>query len=64
MLRESAINMGLLMLMSYVVLVITAGLSETDAMTVLTGTIPGRITIGVMAAVLLMYFGQAASLYK
>lgn len=64
MLRESAINMGLLMLMSYVVLVITAGLSETDAMTVITGTIPGRVTIGVMAAVLLMYFGQAASLYK
>ena len=64
MLRESAINMGLLMLMSYVVLVITAGLSDTDAVTVLTGTIPGRVTIGVMAAVLLMYFAQAASLYK
>ena len=64
MLRESAINMGLLMLMSYVVLVITAGLSDTDAMTVLTGTIPGKVTIGVMSAVLLMYFGQAASLYK
>ncbi len=64
MLRESAINMGLLLLMSYVVLVITAGLSETNAMTVLTATIPGRVTIGVIAAVLLMYFGQAASLYK
>lgn len=64
MLRESAINMGLLMLMSYVVLVITAGLSDTNAVTVLTGTIPGRVTIGVMAAVLLMYFAQAASLYK
>ena len=64
MLRESAINMGLLMLMSYVVLVITAGLSETNALTVLTATIPGRVTLGVMACVMLIYFGQAASLYK
>ena len=64
MLRESAINMGLLLLMSFVVLTITSALSETTVAVMLTGTLPGRITIGVMCGVVLMYFGQAASLYK
>ncbi|MCR4792837.1 MAG: type II secretion system F family protein [Lachnospiraceae bacterium] len=64
MLRESAINMGLLILMSMVVLVITASLSETSVTGILTATIPGRVTLFVIAAVLFLYFSQAAALYK
>jgi len=64
MLRESAINMLLLMVMSLVVLVITTSLSETGLGPVLFGSIPGRVTLAVMAGVCLMYFKQAAALYK
>ena len=64
MLRESAINMLLLMVMSFVVLAITTSLSETGLGTVLTGSLPGRVTLTVMAGVCLMYFKQAAALYK
>lgn len=63
-LRESAINMILLLLMSFVVLAITASLSETTPSVVLFGSIPGKISLGVMAGVALMYFGQASKLYK
>ena len=64
MLRESAINMILLLVMSLAVLAITASLSETTVKDVILGSIPGRVTIGVMAGVFLMYFGQATKLYK
>ena len=64
MLRESAINMVLLLIMSYVVIAISASLSETQVNAVLFGSIPGRITLGVLGAVLMMFFVQAASLYK
>ncbi len=64
MLRESAINMFLLIVMSFVVLAITTSLSETALTPVLTGTLPGRMTLIVMAGVSLMYFKQAAELYK
>lgn len=63
-LRESAINMVLLMVMSFAVLAITASLSETTAQMVLTKSIPGEISLGVIAAVIVMYFGQASKLYK
>ena len=63
-LRESAINMVLLMVMSLAVLAITASLSETTVESVLFGSIPGRISIGVIAGVGIMYFGQASKLYK
>ena len=63
-LRESAINMVLLMVMSLAVLAITASLSETTVESVLFGSIPGRISIGVIAVVGIMYFGQASKLYK
>ncbi len=63
-LRESAINMFLLLVMSLAVLSITASLSETTVELVLFGSIPGRISLGVMAGVGLMYFGQASKLYK
>ena len=46
------------------VLAITASLSETTVKDVILGSIPGRVTIGVMAGVFLMYFGQATKLYK
>ena len=64
MLRESAINMILLLVMSFAVLAITASLSETTVKEVILGSLPGRVTIGVMAGVFLMYFGQATKLYK
>ena len=64
MLRESAINMVLLMVMSYVVIAISASLAETQVSTVVLGSIPGRLTLGVLGAVLMMFFAQAASLYK
>ncbi len=64
MLRESAINMVLLLIMSYVVIAISASLAETQVSTVVLGSIPGRITLGVLGAVLMMFFAQAASLYK
>ena len=64
MLRESAINMVLLMVMSYVVIAISASLAETQVSTVVLGSIPGRVTLGVLGAVLMMFFAQAASLYK
>ena len=64
MLRESAINMVLLLIMSYVVIAISAKLSETQVSNVIFASIPGRVTLGVLGAVLMMYFAQAASLYK
>lgn len=64
MLRESAINMVLLLVMSYVVIAISASLAETQVSEVVLGSIPGRITLGVLGAVLMMFFTQAASLYK
>lgn len=64
MLRESAINMVLLMVMSYVVIAISASLAETQISTVVLGSIPGRVTLGVLGAVFMMFFAQAASLYK
>ena len=64
MLRESAINMVLLLVMGYAVLAISASLSETYVSSVMFSSIPGRITLGVIGAVLMMYFAQAASLYK
>ena len=64
MLRESSINMMLLLIMSYVVIAISARLSETQVSTVVFASIPGRITLGVLGAVLMMFFVQAASLYK
>ena len=63
-LRESAINMVLLLIMSFVVLAITASLSETTPSVVLFESVPGRVSLGVMAAVAFMYFGQASKLYK
>ena len=64
MLRESAINMILLLIMSYAVLDISAHLSEVSVSEVILKSIPGRITLGVMAATFMMYFAQASSLYK
>jgi len=64
MLRESAINMVLLMVMSYVVIAISASLAETHVSTIVLGSIPGRVTLGVLGTVLMMFFAQAASLYK
>ena len=63
-LRESAINMILLLIMSFAVLAITASLSETTPSAVLFGSLPGKISLGVIAGVALMYFGQASKLYK
>lgn len=64
MLRESAINMVLLMVMSFVVLAITTSLSETSLALIMCETIPGRMTICVCIGVSLMYFKQAVTLYK
>ena len=64
MLRESAINMVLLLIMSYVVIAISATLAETQVNAIVFSSIPGRITLGVIGAVLMIYFTQAASLYK
>ena len=56
--------MVLLLIMSYVVIAISAKLSETQVSSVIFASIPGRVTLGVLGAVLMMYFAQAASLYK
>ncbi len=63
-LRESAINMFLLLIMSIVVLAITASLSETTVSSIILESLPGRISAGVMVVVGIMYFGQASKLYK
>ena len=64
MLRESAINMVILLIMSFAVLDISAHLSEVSVYSLVFKSLPGRITLGVMASVCMMYFAQAASLYK
>ena len=43
---------------------ISATLAETQMSTVVLASIPGKITLCVIGAVLMMYFAQAASLYK
>ena len=63
MLRESAINMLILLVMSFAVILISSSLAETTPSVVLLQTVPGKMTLFVVAMVLLMYFAQAASIY-
>ena len=58
MLREAAINMLLLLIMSAVVLVVVAGLVGSDVPSLL-ATLPGRIALGVVCGILLLFGRQA-----
>lgn len=58
MLREAVINMLLLLLLSGFALAVVDGLLEISVWTLLRDTIPGRIAIGVVAVILLLFLGR------
>ncbi|MCM1101951.1 MAG: hypothetical protein NC079_09615 [Clostridium sp.] len=60
MVREAAINMLLLLLMSGITLTIVAGLAETSVWTLLKDTIPGRVATGVVALILLLFLRKCS----
>lgn len=59
MIREAAINMALLLGMSAFVFLIVDRLIEVSIWTILLGTIPGRIALGVLGIILCLFLGQA-----
>lgn len=64
MLREAAINMGLLLAMSVVVLVIVNLLIEGNVWTVLFGTAVGYLALGGMAVIFVLFFMQVMTIDK
>lgn len=55
MLREAVINMLLLLILSVFALAVVDGLLETSVWALLWNTIPGRIALGVVAVILLLF---------
>ena len=55
LLREAAINMVLLLGMSVFAMVTVNGLLEVSVWTIATGTIPGRIAIGIVIGIALLF---------
>lgn len=60
MLREAVINMALLLIMSGFTLVIVDRMTEFSVLNILTGTLPGRIAMGVVGFILLLFTGKLA----
>lgn len=58
MLREAFVNMSLLMGLSMVVLLAVGAMVQMPAAELLTGTLPGRIGLGVLAVIGALYIGQ------
>lgn len=58
MLREAVINMLLLLVLSVFALAVVDGLLETSVWTLLWKTIPGRIALGAVAVILLLFLGR------
>lgn len=58
MMREAAINMFLLLLMSGFTLAIVDGLIETSVWALLWETIPGRVALGIVALILFLFLGR------
>lgn len=58
MLREAAVNMVLLLGMSAIVLATVGYLTETSLWELMTGTLPGRVGLGILLAIFGMFGGQ------
>lgn len=58
MLREAAVNMILLLGMSAIVLSVVGFLTEVSLWELMTGTLPGRVGIAILLAVLAAFAGQ------
>jgi len=58
MLAEAFVNMALLLGMSLIVLFVVGYLVQVPAAELLTGTLPGRIGIGVLAGIGILFMGQ------
>ena len=58
MLREAAVNMALLLGMSFVVLLIVGHLTEVSLWTLLTGTVPGRVGTCILLVIFGLFAGQ------
>ncbi len=58
MLREALVNMSLLLGLSMVVLLAVGAMVQTSAAELLTGTLPGRIGLGALAVIAVLYIGQ------
>lgn len=64
MFREAVINMLLLLAMSGVVLLTVDGLISVSIWDILCDTLPGRIAIGVMGVILLLFFRQLVRIHR
>lgn len=58
MLREAFVNMSLLIGLSMVVMLAVGAMVQMPAAELLTGTLPGRIGLGVLAVIGALYIGQ------
>ncbi len=58
MLREALVNMVLLLGLSMVVLAAVGRMVQLSGLQILTGTVPGRIGLGVIGIIILLYIGQ------
>lgn len=58
MLREALISMGLLLGMSAIILITVCSLVQMPLSRLLTGTLPGKIGLGVLAVIVALFIGQ------
>ena len=58
MLREALVNMVLLLGLSMVVLAAVGRMVQLSGLQILTGTVPGRLGLGVIGIIILLYIGQ------
>lgn len=58
MLREAAVNMALLLILSALSLVIVDGLIQRSIWDILTDSIPGRIALGILTCIMCFFLGQ------
>lgn len=64
MLREAFINISILLAMSFLIFVTVDGLIERSMWDILFFTIPGKICIGILGFVLILFLGQIYKLEK
>ena len=64
MLREAFVNMSLLLGLSFVVLAAVGSLVQMPAAVLLTGTLPGKIGLGVLAVIGLLFLGQVSRIHR
>lgn len=58
MLREAFVNMALLLGMSLIILIIVCFLVQMPLIRLLTGTLPGKIGLTILAFIAILFFGQ------